>query len=280
MKQVTKPFFNALHYPALMPYQKAESHLVHTRQPNEKLNQEVFYRLYDRQMVENQAKVAAREHSSKSNHQSSIHKGRVFALESVSGKEDFNPRLLSNSPASRLHPKEDQTSGLPSALTGKLTKSKPSAVSTSTRKSQGYKDSSYLVRERARLAMATDANKKFTWEHLEKMNINELKGITNINFDPNALIGYEDEEDRYYMQEYLKHSTVNRQAAEKQVKEKKNFESYGELRKAGSVEAGDSPTYKKNNQPAAQDKAALPPKPQKGKSSTFENMAGIRPVPE
>ena len=149
MKQVTKPFFHALHYPALMPFQKLDSQPAHTRQPNDKVNQEVFYRLYDRQMLENQAKLAAREHSSKSNNQSSKHRARPALLDAAGALEDPNPRHLSNSPGPRLHPKEEQPSGLASAAS-KPGRSKPSAVSTSTRKSQGYKDRSYLVSERAR----------------------------------------------------------------------------------------------------------------------------------
>jgi len=60
--------------------------------------------------------------------------------------------------------------------------------------------SSYLVLERQRHIQ--DDKKKFTWESLEKMNLNELKGLTNMNFEPEDYIGEEDEEDKLYMREY------------------------------------------------------------------------------
>jgi hypothetical protein len=75
--------------------------------------------------------------------------------------------------------------------------------------------------------------KKFTWENLEKMNLNELKGITQVNFDPATLIGNEDEEDRMYMQEYLKVSHSNRNPA-KQMNDRKKFEEYGDLKRSNS----------------------------------------------
>lgn len=75
--------------------------------------------------------------------------------------------------------------------------------------------------------------KKFTWENLEKMNLNELKGITQVNFDPATLIGNEDEEDRMYMQEYLKVSNTNRNPV-KQMNDRKKYEEYGELKRSYS----------------------------------------------
>lgn len=88
---------------------------------------------------------------------------------------------------------------------------------------------SYVVRERARHIQ--DNNKKFTWESLEKMNINELKGITQVNFDPATLIGNEDEEDRLYMQEYMKVSKSNRNPT-KQIHDRRRLEDYGDLNRS------------------------------------------------
>lgn len=88
-----------------------------------------------------------------------------------------------------------------------------------------------------------DNNKKFTWEGLEKLNVNELKGLTQVNFDPASLIGNEDEEDKMYMQEYMKINNSSKNPT-KQIKERKNLEQYGEirsssayLREGGRVEA-------------------------------------------
>ena len=79
-----------------------------------------------------------------------------------------------------------------------------------------------------------DNNKKFTWENLERMNINELKGITQVNFDPASLIGAEDDEDKLYMQEYNKIGMQHRAVQEKQAKDRKQFEQYGDLKKPKS----------------------------------------------
>lgn len=63
------------------------------------------------------------------------------------------------------------------------------------------------------------------------MNINELKGITQVNFDPSSLIGNEDEEDRLYMQEYMKVSKSTRNPT-KQIQDRRKLEDYGDLNKS------------------------------------------------
>lgn len=60
MKMINKPFFNALHYPALMPYQKEGPSVPHYKIPNPNVNQEVFDRLYSKAIVENQSQAAIR----------------------------------------------------------------------------------------------------------------------------------------------------------------------------------------------------------------------------
>ena len=250
MNQINKPFYNALHYPALMPYQKAVEYPIHCKQPNENLNREVFYRLYDKPILENQAKIAIRNksptasispaHGDQQGVQNHSNSGIKFA-------ENHQEKYASRSPLVRLHPARETpgNSGLPSANPSKSRVGQTSLKSGLFKKTKttGYGDSSYLVRERARLAM--DTNKKFTWEHLEKMNVNELKGLTSINFDPSSLIGFEDDEDRLYIQEYLKHSAVNRVAVERQVKEKKNFEAYGEIKRYEFAGEGESPVKRR-----------------------------------
>jgi hypothetical protein len=90
-----------------------------------------------------------------------------------------------------------------------------------------------------------------------------------VNFDPASLIGNEDEEDKMYMQEYMKISGTSKNAT-KQVKERKNLENYGELRsssaqmkEAGRVEPNPAPV------PASPAKKGLPPK-------TYANPANYR----
>ena len=77
--------------------------------------------------------------------------------------------------------------------------------------------------------------KKFTWEDLEKLNVNELRGITNLNFDPTEFIGRDDDEDDIYTQQF---GTSNEQLlAEKNGRNKaksslNNLQKYGTLRPA------------------------------------------------
>jgi hypothetical protein len=52
MSMINKPFFNALHYPSLMPFKKASSDLPPVKMPNMNVNQEVFNRLYDQALVD------------------------------------------------------------------------------------------------------------------------------------------------------------------------------------------------------------------------------------
>jgi hypothetical protein len=58
----------------------------------------------------------------------------------------------------------------------------------------------YLQRERARKMM--DNSKKITWEALEKLGDAELRGLTNIEFDPGELIGPQSEHDKKTIEEY------------------------------------------------------------------------------
>jgi hypothetical protein len=89
---------------------------------------------------------------------------------------------------------------------------------------------SYLVLERQRHIQ--DDNKKFTWESLEKMNLNELKGLTNMNFEPEDYIGEEDDEDKMYMKEYnLANEAVVRESKRKNLEKK--IENYGEVSHKG-----------------------------------------------
>lgn len=77
-----------------------------------------------------------------------------------------------------------------------------------------------------------DDNKKFTWESLEKMNLNELKGLTNMNFEPEDYIGEEDDEDKMYMKEYnLANEAVVRESKRKNLEKK--IENYGEVNHKG-----------------------------------------------
>lgn len=72
-------------------------------------------------------------------------------------------------------------------------------------------------------------NKKFTWDSLEKMGLNELKGLTNMNFEPEDFIGEEDEEDKLYMKEYNLANEAIARANERKNAERK-IENYGEIK--------------------------------------------------
>ena len=60
------------------------------------------------------------------------------------------------------------------------------------------------------------------------MNLNELKGLTNMNFEPEDYIGEEDEEDKMYMKEYnLANEAIVRENNRKKLEKK--IENYGEV---------------------------------------------------
>ena len=60
------------------------------------------------------------------------------------------------------------------------------------------------------------------------MNLNELKGLTNMNFEPEDYIGEEDEEDKLYMREYnLANDAIQRENNRKKMERK--IENYGEF---------------------------------------------------
>lgn len=60
MSMINKPFYNSLHYPSLMPFQKEKSELQPTKIPSLHVNTEVFDRLYGHAMVDNYSKTALR----------------------------------------------------------------------------------------------------------------------------------------------------------------------------------------------------------------------------
>lgn len=230
MKTISKPFINGLQHPIFSPFKKPEDTTpVPVKLPNFKANQQVFARLYDRALADSQTKQIIRDLNDQGPRTvASINKNTGMVetqgmRASASQKQQFgvkNSRLAALSAQSnsmgRMYPVSNPTGGVPSA------------------KSILKEQNSYVIRERARHLQ--DNNKKFTWEGLEKMNINELKGITQLNFDPASLIGVEDEEDKLYMQEYLKlnESPARRDAksALKKEQERRQLESYGGVKKS------------------------------------------------
>lgn len=85
-----------------------------------------------------------------------------------------------------------------------------------------------MVLERSRHLQ--EEKKKFTWESLEKMNLNELRGITNINFEPEKFIGDEDEEDKLYMNEFSLNRKDKGKKKEK-LKLERQIQNYGDIKK-------------------------------------------------
>jgi hypothetical protein len=86
MKMINKPFYHALHYPALMPFQKEDAIVPQTKIPNIHINQEVFDRLYGHAMVDNHSKQAIR----------ALHNqpgGNVISLNQQTGHIEVDPRL-------------------------------------------------------------------------------------------------------------------------------------------------------------------------------------------
>lgn len=58
---INKPFYNALHYPSLMPFKKKSDEVQQVKMPNMNVNKEVFNRLYDHAVVDNNTKMMLRD---------------------------------------------------------------------------------------------------------------------------------------------------------------------------------------------------------------------------
>ena len=71
--------------------------------------------------------------------------------------------------------------------------------------------------------------KKLTRQTLEKKNINELRGLTNHEFQPEKFIGADDEEDRLYMKE-LSSGRARIIKNDKGAKIQSHLHNYGEVR--------------------------------------------------
>jgi hypothetical protein len=245
MKLMSKPFFCSQPFGAFQPFVKEDKVSIHVRQPNAQKNTAVFNRLYDAGFNPGQNKalrdayedVSAAElyFASKARVDSASHNNSE-------GRLSKSPMRVGN--RSSKNPSLDHSAGKqkPEILLGprinkNLIQKGQTPKQSIPKAYQGTdpQNQSYVVRERVRHVQ--DVGKKFTWESLEKMNINELKGITNINFDPAALIGKEEDEDKLYMQEFTNISESNKNLM-KQVREKQNFEHYGELKNNRTIQSG------------------------------------------
>ena len=224
MKAMNKPFYSALHYPALMPHQKLEEPLPQAKHPNLNVNQQVFNRLYDRALAENQTKTIIHQLVTQpQKHMIVLNKDTGLAdLEEQSGYTRLD-RLVGNNSGVRsaagglraAQPANPKAERLP--LTSALSKRSPLGPI------------SYLAREKSKLS--GEPKKKITWEGLEKMNVSELKGIANEQFDPASLIGNEDEEDKLYMKEYTSATEFTSVKESSEPVKARRLEAYGEIRK-------------------------------------------------
>ncbi len=225
MKAMNKPFYSALHYPALMPHQKLEEPLPQPKHPNLNVNQEVFNRLYDRALAENQTKTIIQQLVSQpQKHMIVLNRDTGLAdLEEQNGYARLDRLTSGNNSGIRsaaggiraLPPKPSNPERLP--LASALAKRSPPAAS------------SYLSREKSKVA--SQPKKKITWEGLEKMNASELKGLANDNFDPASLIGHEDDEDKLYMNEYNSATEFTSVKDTLDPGKSRKLQAYGDLRK-------------------------------------------------
>lgn len=83
---INKPFYNSLHYPSLMPFQKESVHQLPTKIPNMYVNTEVFDRLYGHAMIDNQSKTALRALNNQPN-------SNIIVLNQKTGQIDVDPKL-------------------------------------------------------------------------------------------------------------------------------------------------------------------------------------------
>jgi len=233
MRMINKPFFNALHYPSMQPFKKEDNITFKVKVPNALKNQEVFNRLYDQALSDNQTRQIINDLNSQAGTSGkAVVINQQGQLEFEGGQSVLSPMQERKSSAGILRSGNTASQH----LLGSADPSIPGrGLKGGNRARKGrpvfYLDNpdSYVIRERARHLQ--DNNKKFTWEHLERMNINELKGLTQVNFDPASLIGAEDDEDRLYMQEYAKVANTNRHVVERHDRDQRNLQHYGDIKK-------------------------------------------------
>ena len=223
MKQMNKPFFNALHYPALMPHMKEEKPLPLPKFPNLNVNQQVFNRLYDRALAENQTKQIIHNLTTnpvknmivinKNTGMVEMEEGGFTRLDDITKRESA-PRSALGKLRETRPPANDLRIGLRNGLESAANRRQGGPVS-------------YAMLEKNK-GNQVDARKKVTWENLEKMNVSELKGYSKEAFDPASLIGNEDEEDKVYMQELATVTEVSSHRPELDHKVKvRKIQAYG-----------------------------------------------------
>lgn len=83
---INKPFFNALHYPSLMPFKKASSDLPPVRMPNMSVNQDVFNRLYDHALIDLNSKQLLKDMQNQSS-------SNLIYLNQKTGGVEFDPHM-------------------------------------------------------------------------------------------------------------------------------------------------------------------------------------------
>lgn len=89
-----------------------------------------------------------------------------------------------------------------------------------------------------RKSQTQDINQnKLTWNSLEDMKVNDLRGYLDRNFNPEEIIAQEDDEDQFYLKEYSLQPRVHDVQARKE-RSIRSLRSYGSVQNLNNVLRG------------------------------------------
>ena len=96
---MSKPFNNGLHYPSLSPYMKEGAALPKIKHPNMNVNKEVFNRLYDHALANNQTRMIIEDLKSQQQQSSTA------VLNKQTGEVEIVENRISRSPSANTKKK-------------------------------------------------------------------------------------------------------------------------------------------------------------------------------